>query len=114
MHRREAPVSMPIVNRDPTAEEIRSRLRETPLAALRQMLPDAAVLEACREADHAFRRRLYDPVVTVLHYLAQAIQRESSFPATWQELWAPLAADFPQVASAGAGYSALTPARARP
>jgi hypothetical protein len=104
---------MPIVNRDPTAEEIRSRLRETLLAAVRQMLPDAAVLEACREADHTFRRRLYDPVVTVLHYLAQAIQRESSFAATWQELWAPLAADFPQVASAAPAYSALTHARGR-
>jgi hypothetical protein len=104
---------MPIVNRSATVEEIRTMLRESPLGALRQMLPDAAILDACRACNHTFRRRLYDPVVTVLHYLAQAIQREESFAATWQELWAPLAADFPEVASAAPDDSALTHARAR-
>ena len=106
-------MSMPIVNRSATVEEIRTMLRESPLGALRQMLPDAAILDACRACGHTFRRRLYDPVVTVLHYLAQAIQREQSFAATWQELWAPLAADFPEVASAAPDDSALTHARAR-
>jgi len=106
-------VSMPIVNRQATTEEIRTMLRESPLGAFRQMLPDAAILEACRTCGHEFRKRLYDPVVTVLHYLAQAVQREQSFAATWQELWTPLAADFPEVAGAAPGLSALTHARAR-
>jgi hypothetical protein len=106
-------MSMPIVHRQASVEEIRTMLRETPLGALRQRLPDAAILDACRACDHRFRRRLYDPVVTVLHYLAQAIQREHSFAATWHELWAPLAADFPEVASAAPDDSALTHARAR-
>jgi hypothetical protein len=104
---------MPIVHRRATVKEIRLMLRESPLAAVRQMLPDAAILEACRKAGHRFRQRLYDPVVTVLHYLAQAIQREESFAATWQELWAPLAADFPEVATAAPDPSALTHARSR-
>ena len=106
-------MSMPIVNRTATDEEIRTMLRQSPLAAMRELLPDAAILEACREAGHAFRRRLYDPVVSVLHYLAQAIQREHSFAATWHELWAPVAADFPEVASAAPAPSALTHARSR-
>lgn len=106
-------MSMPIVNRRVTPEEIRTMLRESPLGAFRQMLPDAAILDACRACGHEFRERLYGPVVTVLHYVAQAVQREQSFAATWQEFWGPLAADFPEVARAAPDYSALTHARAR-
>ena len=106
-------MSMPIVKGEATSEEIRSCLRELPLGALRQMLPDASILDACRRAGYAFRRRQYDPVVTVLHYLAQAIQREESFAATWHELWVPLAADLPGVAATPPDPSALTHARGR-
>lgn len=106
-------MSMPIVNRRATAEEIRAMLRQSPMGAVREMLPDAAILDACREAGHTFRRRLYDPVVTVLHYVAHGLQREESFAATWQEFWVPLAADFPEVASAPPDPSALTHARGR-
>jgi hypothetical protein len=104
---------MPIVNRQASAEEIRTRLRESPLAALREMLTDGDILAACRDCGHTFRERVYDPIVTVLHYLAQAVQREHSFAATWQELWAPLAADLPQIACVAPDYSALTHARRR-
>ena len=104
---------MPIVHRHATVEEISLMLRQLPLGALRQMLPDAAIIEACRACDHTFRRRLCDPVVTVLHYLAQALQREESFAATWQELWTPLAADFPELARSAPKHSALTHARTR-
>jgi len=106
-------MSMPIVQGEVTSEEIRRQLRELPLGALRAMLPDSAILAACRRCGHTFRRRRYDPVVTVLHYLAHAIQREHSFAATWQELWTPLAADLPGVASAPPDHSGLTHARAR-
>jgi hypothetical protein len=104
---------MPIVTRCDSVEEIRTRLRQTPLGALRQMLPDSAILEACRACKHQFRRRRYDPVVTVLHYLAQALQREESFAATWHDLWTPAAADVPAVAQASPDPSALTHARCR-
>ena len=75
-------------------ERIRATLREAPLVALRQQLTDRDILDACRSCDYRFRRRQYDPVVTVFHFLAQAIQREQSFAATWQELWTPVAAAF--------------------
>jgi hypothetical protein len=104
---------MPIVKGEVPSSEISSRLRELPLGALREMLPDADVLEACRRFEHRFRRRRFDPVVTVLHYLAQAVQREESFAATWQELWGPVAADLPEAACAPPDYSGLTHARRR-
>ena len=103
----------PIVHREVSLEEIRTRLRESPLAAVRGLLPDRVILDACRERGYEWRERLYGPVVTVLHFLAQAIQREESFAATWQEMWTPLAAEFPGVAEAGPEQSALTHARGR-
>jgi hypothetical protein len=94
-------------------ERIRQGLREAPLVALREQLTDRQILDACRACDHRFRRRRYDPVVTVFHFLAQAIQREESFAATWQELWTPLAATCPELDLAGADPSGLTHARSR-
>jgi len=106
-------VSMPIVTSCDRVEEIRRRLRQSPLGAVRERLPDRAILEACRACHHEFRRRQYDPVVTVLHYLAQALQREASFAATWHDLWTPAVADVPAAASATPNPSALTHARSR-
>ena len=94
-------------------EQIRRALREAPLVALREKLTDEQILEACRACGHQFRRRRYGPVVTVFHFLAQAVQRESSFAATWQQLWTPLAADFPEMALDCFYPSALTHARRR-
>ena len=94
-------------------ERIRATLREAPLVALREQLTDRDILDACRSCDYRFRRRQYDPVVTVFHFLAQAIQREQSFAATWQELWTPVAAAFPEWDLGGWGLSGLTHARRR-
>jgi hypothetical protein len=104
---------MPIVTPCDPVEEIRTRLRQTPLGAVREMLPDRAILEACQAYHHKFRRRQYDPVVTVLHYVAQALQRETSFAATWHDLWTPAAADVPAAAQTAPDPSALTHARSR-
>lgn len=60
-------------------------LRETPLSALREMLPDEMILEACDDAGYKFRRRRYGPVFTAFHFLLQAVQRDGSFAGTWQE-----------------------------
>ena len=56
---------MLIDHRDVELEEIRTRLREAPLAAIRQMLPDSDILGACREHGYEWRERVYGPVVTV-------------------------------------------------
>ena len=63
------------------------RRRLGQLTALREMLPDEKVLEACRSCGYEYRERLYGPVVTVFHFLLQAVQREESFAGTWQEMW---------------------------
>ena len=78
---------MCIVHSSEYLERVCRMLREAPLVALRKQLTDRQILSACRACGHDFRRRRHDPVVTVFHFLAQAIQREESFAATWQELW---------------------------
>ena len=77
-----------------SVKDISTALREAPLSALRQMLPDRDILNACAEAGYSFRNRLYGPVVTVFHFLMQALQREESFAATWEELCIPVVAAF--------------------
>jgi len=77
------------------------------------MLPDSEVYRACRDCGYDFRRRAFDPVVTVLHFIAQAVQREESFAATWQTMWTPLACDFAELAAKRPALSALTHARSR-
>lgn len=104
---------MAIVRDGVRVEQIRRALREAPLVALREELTDEQILQACRACGHHFRRRRYGPVVTVLHFLAQAIGRESSFAATWQQLWTPLAADFPEMGLQSSHPSGLTHARKR-
>jgi len=106
-------MSYSIVNQKPTLEEIRTVLRETPLVALREMLTDQHIYDACSACGHKFRERKYGPVVTVFHFLLQAIQREESFSATWQELWTPIIADFPEMDLVKLDRSALTHARKR-
>ena len=76
-----------IVRSPRSASTIRSMIREAPLTAVRELLTDEMILQACRACAHRFRERLYGPVVTVLHFVAQALQPEHSFAATWQELW---------------------------
>jgi hypothetical protein len=106
-------MNSPIVNRPPSSEEIRRVLRESPMVAIRQMLTDQDILNACQACQHEYRDRRYGPVITVLHYLAQAINREDSFASTWQELFTPLAGELPELELGQADLSGLTHARGR-
>jgi len=62
-------------------EAMRSHLREGQLNALRQILSDEVVLQACDSAGYIYRRRLLTPLVMVFHYLCAAIWPEDSFQA---------------------------------
>ncbi len=106
-------MSVSIVSSGAAAEEVRVELRESPLAALRNMLPDRVILEACARRDYEWRDRRYGPVVTVFHFLLQAIGREESFASTWQDLWTTTAAAVPHAAAVAPEHSALTHARGR-
>lgn len=106
-------MSRDIVHSSVGAATIRQSIREAPLVAIRETLTDQRILDACIACDYTFRERLYGPVPTVLHFVAQAMQREESFAATWQELLTSLAADFPEIAMDRFDLSALTHARKR-
>jgi hypothetical protein len=88
-------------------------IREAPLTAVRELLTDEMILQACRACGHRFRERLYGPVVTVLHFAAQALQPEHSFAATWEQLWTPGAARGVSESPVPFDPSALTHARKR-
>jgi len=102
-----------IVSGTATLEEIRDALRQAPLVAVRQELPDQSILDACDRCNHVWRERLYDPIVTVLHFIAQALQRDISFAGTWQEFLTPVAAKFLGAFDFNFDRSALTHARGR-
>jgi len=106
-------VPVSIVNRRAVAEGVHRELREAPLEALRNLLPDRVIVEACVRCEHVWRDRRYGPVTTVFHYLLQAIGREDSFASTWQDLWTTAAAEIPDAADAAPEHSALTHARSR-
>jgi hypothetical protein len=55
-----------IVHREPSLEEIRTRLCGSPLAAVRGLLPDRMIVEACREHGYDRGERKYGPVATAL------------------------------------------------
>lgn len=65
-------------------EEVRARLKQGQLNALRDLLPDRLIDQACREAGHEYRDRLLSPLVMVFHYLAAALWPEDSFNAAAQ------------------------------
>jgi hypothetical protein len=62
-------------------EAMRVRLREGQLNALRGLLPDDAIWQACDSASYVYRKRLLTPLVVVLHYLTAALWPEDSFQA---------------------------------
>jgi hypothetical protein len=78
-------MSSSIIGRFPSRlEAVRRKIEESQLNALRELLPDSAIVQACRDAGHKFRRRLLTPVVTVFHMIAAALWPEKSFQAAWQ------------------------------
>jgi hypothetical protein len=62
---------------------ISSLLESVSLNTIRQILPDWAILEACRAGGYSFRHRCIAPVVTVIHMVLSAIWSEESFNAAW-------------------------------
>lgn len=62
-------------------EATRVRLQEGQLTAVRELLPDEAIWQACASARYTYRRRLLTPLVVVFHYLSAALWPEESFQA---------------------------------
>jgi Transposase DDE domain/Insertion element 4 transposase N-terminal len=88
-------------------------LESVSLNSIRQILPDRAILEACRAAGYSFRRRCITPVVTVLYMLLSAIWPEESFNAAWQVLWDTFRSHSPELECRSPSRGSVTKARQR-
>lgn len=94
-------------------EKIRKKMEETSLNSIRRILPDEAILKACREAGYEFRRRMLTPTVTVLHMILAAIWPEESFAASWQILWDAMVSKLPTAAGRSPHEGSVSKARKR-
>jgi hypothetical protein len=92
---------------------ISSCLESIPLNSIRNILPDEAILQACRDAGYEFRHRLITPVVIVLHMLLAAIWPEESFNASWQVLWSIFKSRYPHLSNLDPSRGTVANARSR-
>jgi len=94
-------------------ETISSKLESVTFNSIRNILPDDAILGACRQEEYNYRSRLITPVVTVLHMITAAIWPEESFNAAWQLAWSSFSASFPQMAGQSPLRATVAKARKR-
>ncbi len=90
-----------------------ANLEDVTLNSIRRVLPDNAILNACRQADYNHRNRFITPVLTVLHMILAGIWPEESFVASWQLLWASFAANSPSMAGQSPSRGTVSNARKR-
>lgn len=64
-------------------EQQREEIESGQLNALREMLPNEVIKQACEESSYYFRTRLLSPLVIVMHMIAAGISREGSFQSAW-------------------------------
>lgn len=92
---------------------ISSYLESLSLNSIRRILPDQAIVQACRDAGYDFRHRLITPVVVVMHMLLAAIWPEASFNASWQVLWSIFKSHYPHLSNLDPSRGTVTNARGR-
>ena len=61
----------------------REAIESGQLNALREMLPNEAIEQVCKESGYYFRTRLLSPLGVVFHMIAAGISREGSFQSAW-------------------------------
>ena len=81
--------------------------------SIRKVLPDRAIIKACRQADYDYRKRIITPIVTVLHMIVSAIWPDDSFIASWQLTWSAFAANNPCFAGQSPHNGSVVKARKR-
>jgi hypothetical protein len=81
--------------------------------AVRKVLPDYCIQQACKSTGYTYRERKITPIITVLHMIMAAIWPEDSFNASWQVLWANAASWFPSLAGQCPARTNVAQARAR-
>ena len=94
------------------AKKISCKIEQVTFNAIRKVLPDEAITQACRNANHQYRRRTITPVITVLHMILSAIWPEQSFAASWHLLWSSAASRW-DMAGQSPSLGSVAKARAR-
>jgi len=94
-------------------EKISDKLEQISFNSVRKMLPDIAIVQACKAIGYKYRQRKITPIVTVLHMIMAAIWPEDSFNASWQVLWATLVSWFPNLSGESPSRGRVSQARAR-
>ncbi len=92
---------------------ISSQLEQITFNSIRKILPDKAIIEACRESGHRYRRRVITPITTVLHMILAAIWPEETFNASWELLWSGVVGHYPNQAGKSPSRASVAKARAR-
>lgn len=95
------------------SEKISQKLEQVTFNAVRKILPDHSIMQACKSIGYTYRERKITPVVTVLHMIMAAIWPEDSFNASWQVVWANFASWFPSLAGQCPARTNVAQARAR-
>ena len=95
------------------SEIISEKLEMVTFNSIRKILPDHAILNACRQEEYDYRCRLMTPIVIVLHMITAAIWPEESFNAAWQLAWSSFSASFPQMAGQSPSRAGVAKARKR-
>ena len=95
------------------SEKISGRVEQVTFNAVRKVLPDHSILQACKSTGYTYRERKITPITTVLHMIMAAIWPEDSFNASWQVLWANVASWFPSLAGQCPARTNVAQARAR-
>ncbi len=81
--------------------------------AIRNVLPDEAIVGACREIGYTYRERKITPILTVLHLLLAAIWPEESLHASWCVMWENFVSHFPKMQGRCPSRGRVAEARAR-
>jgi len=95
------------------SKKISQKLEQVTFNAVRKVLPDHSIMQACKSIGYTYRERKITPIVTVLHMIMAAIWPEDSFNASWQVVWANFASWFPSLAGQCPARTNVARARAR-
>jgi hypothetical protein len=95
------------------SENISQKFEQVTFNAVRKILPDHSIMQACKTIGYTYRQRKITPIVTVLHMIMAAIWPEDSFNASWQVIWANFASWFPSLAGQCPARTNVAQARAR-
>lgn len=97
----------------PKSTTFSEKFEEVTFSAIRNVLPDEAIVRACRESGYLYRERKITPILTVLHMLLAAIWPEDSFQASWCVIWENFVSHFPHRRGQCPSRSSVAEARAR-